>query len=542
VSRAVTRAMAQLVQRGLEHRFGLRDRGMTWRIQRVSRDIAFLARSTYRRSAGFLSLTTACCCLADQPQLGEQHSRNMVSSTTELPAQFDPRTGLNVRWVAELGTSTYSTPAIAGGRVFIGTNNGNPRNLAQRGDRGVLFCLDEADGRLHWQLLVPKIPHDPYQDCPGVGITSTAAIEGERAYLVSNRGEVISLDIHGMANGNTGPFRDERRFLAWRGSDPVPINDTDADIVWYYDMREGVGIRTHDSANVSVLLHGDFLYTSTPNGVDYTHRHIPSPDAPGLIVLDRHTGRLLARDHTGVGARIFHSTFSSPALGAVAGRDLVFYGGADGVVYAFEALRETPPAGTVKPMHLVWRFDCDPSAPKEDIEQYQGNREISPSSIIAPPVFHQGRVYVVAGGDPWHGKRQAWIQCIDPSGTGDITSTGMIWSHPLFPHSTSTPAIHNGLVFITDFSGTIHCLDAETGELHWTQATDDEIWSSPLVADGKLYVATRGGQVWVFDADSALRLLHTASFDRPITASPVAANGTLYVTTSNRLYAFATSR
>lgn len=491
---------------------------------------------------GLLGLVAVCCCLADQPQLGERHSRNMVSSTTGLPTHFDPQTGRNVRWVAELGTSTYSTPAIAGGRVFIGTNNGNPRNPAHRGDRGVMFCLDEMDGGLHWQLLVPKIPHDPYQDCPGVGITSTAVIEGDRVYIVSNRGEVLCLDFHGMANGNTGPFRDESRFLAWRGTDPVPASETDADIVWCYDMRHEVGIRTHDSANVSVLLHGDFLYTSTPNGVDFTHRHIPSPDAPGLIVLDRHTGRLLARDDTGVGARIFHSTFSSPSLGEVNGRVLVFFGGPDGVVYAFEALGKAPPPGTVATLELVWRFDCDPTAPKENIEQYQGNRRESPSSIIALPVFHDGRVYVVVGGDPWHGKRQTWIQCIDASGAGDITDTGKIWSHPLHPHSTSTPAIQDGMVFVADFSGTIHCLDADTGKLYWMHETGDEIWSSPLVADNKLYVGTRGGRLLVFEASPTRRLLHTARFDRPITASPVAANGTLYVPTSNRLYAMAIDR
>ena len=135
-----------------------------------------------------------------------------------------------------------------------------------------------------------------------------------------------------------------------------------------------------------------------------------------------------------MGARIFHSTFSSPSLGEVDGRTLVFYGGADGVVYCFEALRKAPPPGEVSTLRLVWQFDCDPNAPRERIEQYQGNREISPSSIIAPPVLHQGRLYVVAGGDPWHGKRQAWIQCIDPSGTGDITSTGSALSQTAAAH------------------------------------------------------------------------------------------------------------
>ena len=39
-------------------------------------------------------------------------------------------------------------------------------------------------------------------------------MEGNRAYLVSNRGEVLCLDVHGMANGNDGPYSDEARFMA----------------------------------------------------------------------------------------------------------------------------------------------------------------------------------------------------------------------------------------------------------------------------------------------------------------------------------------
>lgn len=477
--------------------------------------------------------------LADQPQLGERHTRNMVSTALGLPARFDLESGLNVRWAVDLGTSTYSTPAVAGGRIFIGTNNGRPRNPAYVGDRGVLLCLNERDGAFQWQLVVPKIPRDPYQDCPGVGITSTAVIEGDRVYIVSNRGEVMCLDPLGLANGNTGPFRDEGAFQADDAGRPMRPGPTDADIIWRFDMREELGIRTHDSANVSVLLDGDFLYTSVPNGVDYTHRHLPAPHAPGLVVLDRHTGRLLARDNTGLARRIFHSTFSSPSLGLVPGQALVFLGGPDGVVYAFAALREAPPRGEVVTLGEVWRFNCDPAGPKEDIHQYQGNRRESPSSIIGLPVFHGGRVYVAAGGDPWHGKRQAWLKCIDATGAGDITRTGEVWSYPLSPHTTSTPAIHDGLVFITDFSGTIHCLDAASGKPRWTHQARGEIWSSPLVADGKLYVGTRRGELVVLEAGPQLRVLHTADFGQSLYASPIAANGVLYLTTSRRLYALA---
>src|SRR4051812_34376703 len=77
----------------------------------------------------------------EQRQFGEAWSRNMVSKERGLPAVFDLETGRNVKWVAELGTESYSTPVVAGGRVFIGTNNERPRDPRQLGDRGVFMCL-----------------------------------------------------------------------------------------------------------------------------------------------------------------------------------------------------------------------------------------------------------------------------------------------------------------------------------------------------------------------------------------------------------------
>jgi outer membrane protein assembly factor BamB len=102
---------------------------------------------------------------------------------------------------------------VAGGRVYIGTNNNRPRDAKHRGDRGVLLCLDETDGRLLWQLVVPKRSEDPYFDWPSSGISSPATVEDDRVYIVSNRGEVLCLDARGLSNGNDGPFRDEGRHM-----------------------------------------------------------------------------------------------------------------------------------------------------------------------------------------------------------------------------------------------------------------------------------------------------------------------------------------
>ncbi|HEX73209.1 MAG TPA: pyrrolo-quinoline quinone, partial [Candidatus Hydrogenedentes bacterium] len=90
---------------------------------------------------------------ADQPQWGERHTRNMVSPETGLPTHFDLDTGENILWTASLGGGSYGSAIVAQGRVFIGSNNSEPRDPRHQGDRGVMLCLDEKDGSFHWQFL-----------------------------------------------------------------------------------------------------------------------------------------------------------------------------------------------------------------------------------------------------------------------------------------------------------------------------------------------------------------------------------------------------
>ena len=143
----------------------------------------------------------------DQPQWGRRYSRNMVSDETGLPETFDPATGKNIKWVVPLGTQTFSTPVVAGGRVLIGTNNDRPRDPRQKGDRGVLLCLDEKNGSLCWQLVVPKLIPARYRDWPRSGICSPATVEGDKVYIVSNRGDVPRSLRSGQRQRRTIPRR-----------------------------------------------------------------------------------------------------------------------------------------------------------------------------------------------------------------------------------------------------------------------------------------------------------------------------------------------
>lgn len=478
---------------------------------------------------------------SDRPQWGEAWTRNMVSTETNLPTTFDTATGSNILWSARLGTESYGTPVVAEGRVLIGCNNESPRDPKHMGDRGVLMCFNERDGAFLWQWVVPKREGgDIFLDWPKSGMSSTPTVEDGVVYMLDNRGEIGALDLEGMANGNDGPYRDEGVQMAIKGEPALTPGPTDADILWLFDLVSGAGIYSHDAAHSSPLIDGPFLYLNSGNGVDNTHRKIRAPEAPSLVVLDKKTGRYLARDQEGIGPRIFHSTWSSPALGIVNGRRQIIFCGGDGVVYAFEPLAFEVLAqtnGLPLTLKKIWQFDCDPEGPKTNVHRYNGNRKESPSNIKSIPVCHGSRVYVTVGGDLWWGKEKAWLKCLDATQTGDITKTGEVWSYPLRKHVMGTPAVAEGLVFVGDNGRRIHCVDAKTGQALWTHDLENEIWASPLVADGKVYFCGRGGELLIFAVAREKKLLTAMTLDAPINATPVAANGVLYIATMNRLYA-----
>ena len=96
---------------------------------------------------------------------------------------------------------------VVGGRVYVGTNNEHPRDPKYAGDYGILLCLEEATGKLLWQLAVPKLPGGTAVDYEEQGICSPATVDPAdptRVYLVTNRCEVICLDVNGLGDGNQG--------------------------------------------------------------------------------------------------------------------------------------------------------------------------------------------------------------------------------------------------------------------------------------------------------------------------------------------------
>ena len=145
------------------------------------------------------------------------------------------------------------------------------------------------------------------------------------------------------------------------------------------------------------------------------------------------------------------------------------------------------------------------------------------------------------GQDPDSGIGIGHAYCIDPKKRGDITETGLIWRNDEINRSISTAAVDEGLVYISDLNGLLHCLDAKTGKSYWTFDMMATVWGSPLVADGKVYLGDQDGDVAVLKAGTELKRISEIDMGNSVYSTPVPANGVLYIMTSQRLYAIARS-
>ena len=109
------------------------------------------------------------------------------------------------------------------------------------------------------------------------------------------------------------------------------------------------------------------------------------------------------------------------------------------------------------------------------------------------------------GQDPDSGNGVGHAYCIDPAQRGDITESGRVWQYDKINRSISTAAVADGLVYVSDFEGILHCLDVKTGKPYWTFDMMAPVWGSPLVADGKVYLGDPDGDVAVFKAGTEMK-------------------------------------
>jgi len=444
----------------------------------------------------------------DWPMWGGTADRNMTSNMKGIPTSWDVKEKKNVKWVAQLGSQTYGNVVVSGGMVFVGTNNEGLRDPKVTGDKGILMAFRESDGEFMWQMVHDKLAAGRVNDWPYQGVASSPMVEGDRVYYVSNRAELVCLDTQGFRDKENDGVTDEKLTGEFNG-----------DVVWKFDMIEEVGSLPHNLANSSPVSYGDLIYVSTSNGQDESHVNVPSPKAPAIIAVNKKTGKLAWEDNS-VHEKILHGQWSSPTVGMLGGVVQVVHGQGDGWIRGYEALTGKK----------LWEFDTNP---KESVWPKTRNE------IISTPVIYQDRVYISNGQDPEHGEGVGHMYSIDASKRGDITKTGLVWHYDKIRRSISTPAIKDGILYQSDFSGFLHAIDAKTGQALWVHDLFAAVWGSPILIDGKLYIGDEDGDVVIMQEGKTKKVIAELNMGSSVYSTPVPANGALFISNRNQLYALA---
>jgi outer membrane protein assembly factor BamB len=425
----------------------------------------------------------------------------------------------NIKWMVEIGTRSHSVPVVYDGRVFVGTNNGQPRDKKIKGPKAVLMCFSEKDGAFLWQNVHDMPGVEVIREAMPEGMCSTPTVEGELIYYCTPGCEVVC------------------------------AQTKDGKDVWNYDMMKELKIFPCYVCSSSPLIVGNTIYIMTGNGTDEQGK-LAAPNAPSFVALDKQTGKLLWQSSL-PGDKIIMGQWSCPVYAEAGGKPQVIFAGGDGYLYGLE-----PKTG-----NLVWKFKCSPTPTKDD----RGIRHY----IVATPVVQENYVYVAVGAYAGYeaAPKIGHLFCIDITKTGDVScknenfdpkdpgnkDSALIWHYGgmvtpppakgrkvYIGSSASAVAVHDGLLYISEDQGFLHCLDSKTGQRYWEHDLRDAVLGSPYFVDGKIYVCASGGDCFIFEHGKKLKPPLTNDMqENGLESVPTVANGVLYIMTPSKLFAIA---
>jgi outer membrane protein assembly factor BamB len=499
---------------------------------------------------GAILLAIAACPIAQAEEptpWAARKGRNMVSSAENLPARLGDDNRL---WSVRVRGWHFATPTILDGRVYLGGQTGSlqldelkkdvPRNM------GAFLCWDVTTGEPIWEHPGAKSPF---------GVVSSMVPDGDRLYATDGSGVLYCFDVAAMADGNDGPYRDEAADVP-QGADLSRVGD----VLWKRGIRDLYPkvLLDHGHAGTPLVI-GDTVWVTTTHAVGNkqksrpcglyhsTHYNVPLEDRPVnvpmhqlygnyvedkdpadipplVLVFDKHTGELLATDD-GKFDFTHHGNWSTLSAGRFGDEELVFYADGGGKLHAYaipgrEQLRKARESGRPAMIERRWKFDTIPHSymydeaghPRAYMDGKKGANDILlPHELISTPVVHRGRVYVAIGRDYMYGFSKGMLYCLEPADDGGVRvrwKTDRVWTTML------NTAVADGLVYIADMPGRVHCIDADTGEHVWTQdisggnKTNHSVYSSTWLADGKIYAGTHRRYFAILRAGREKELLH----------------------------------
>ena len=220
------------------------------------------------------------------------------------------------------------------------------------------------------------------------------------------------------------------------------------------------------------------------------------------------------------GDKILHGQWSTPAVGTIGGVVQVVHGQGDGWVRGYEA----------KTGKKLWEFDTQSEGLRLAEDAQRGDRDAGDRTTTSS-TSPTGRI-------PNTAKASATSTRSTPPSAATSRRSGRLWHYDKIRRSISTASIKDGLIYYPDFSGFLHCLDVKTGQAVWMHDMFAAMWSSTMVADGKVYLGDEDGDVVVIAGRAARRkILAENNMGSSVYSTVVTANGVMFIMTRNKLFA-----
>lgn len=343
-------------------------------------------------------------------------------------------------------------------------------------------------------------------------IIVTAGIDGE------NR--VLDLDRTGKLRWSASVGK-ERAGKHRNGSGSNPSATTDGTYVFaYFKSGDLAGLNLAGdvlwSINLQERFAKDTLYWDMGTSPVLAAKHvIASVMHQGdsfLAAFDKLTGKVawrVARDYT-CPPEGDHS-YATPIVVQRGGKEILLVWGAERVT-----------AHSTDDGALVW--SCAGFNPEQ-----KKNWVVVASAVVA------GDIMVVPYG------RGSHLAGVALGGEGDVTDTHRRWTRTDAGSFVPTPAFAGGKIYVVGDKGEVLRVSPATGETLTSAQFPKhrtKYYSSPLVADDKLYAAREDGVVMVMAIGDELRVLAQNDLGERVIASPVAVNNRLFIRGEKHLYCF----
>lgn len=433
-------------------------------------------------------LTASVATFADTPvQYGHNQHRSAVVHAEDLPSRLSDE---NALWKIELNKRPYfNAPQIDGDIAYApmdaaGLPSEGPRNAAG------MLCFNVKTGEILWEKILDDVRVDSW------GASIIPILEEDRIY--------------------------------WGVQKTATCMDRDGNVLWQTNVG-GPYVNSVHGTHSSGLVIGDYWWYPTgysPGGdcPDWQNTSLDAPWHPNFVVINKHTGEIVAQDDTIVD-EVQHGQWSSLSYGEVDGQGMVFWGDGHGMVHAYR-VPESFEEGKISTVERLWTVDGNPPEyrvredgvpmPYNDPMSNPGPQDIGWCEIIAPIVFDEGRIYVAIGRDKAYSPRdrkdrgrhigKGAVTCFDVTGE----EPEVVWRN-LDVHRTFCPvSIYDGKVIVADHAGWVTAMDLETGETIWVGDINACIWNYfQCVGDEKIYVMNERRDFHIFDAHDGTLLYHT---------------------------------